>query len=327
MRVTMAGILVLMALIAGAIAQQTKDPPVAEDIPTIKVDVDLVNVLFTVRDKRGGLIANLSQDDFQVLEDGKEQSIRAFTRETDLPLTIGLLVDVSRSQENLIEIERRAAAQFFKQVLRPKDMAFLISFGHEAELLQDYTNSARLLTAALEELRVDSQAGGLHPGPVPTATRPRGTILFDSVYLAANEKLKREVGRKTIVLITDGVDQGSRVRLREAIDAAHKADTIIYSVYYVDWRAYGAFAPSDGDLRRMSEDTGGRVFRVERKYPLDVIFQELQQELRSQYSLAYSSTNPARDGGFRKIEIRPKNKEYRVQARKGYFAQPPTDAR
>ncbi len=327
MRAILAGILVLMALIATAIAQQSKEAQIPTDSAIIKVDVELVSVLFSVRDKRGGLIANLSQDDFEVLEDGKEQPIRAFTRETDLPLTIGLLVDVSRSQENLIEIERRAAAQFFKHVLRPKDMAFLISFGHEAELLQDYTNSAKLLTAALEELRVDAQVGGLHPGPVPTASRPRGTILFDSVYLAANEKLKREVGRKTIVLITDGVDQGSRIKLREAIDTAHKSDTIIYSIYYVDWRAYGAFAPGDGDLRRMSEDTGGRVYRVERKYPLDVIFQELQQELRSQYSLAYSSTNPARDGGFRKIEIRPKNKDYRVQARKGYFAQPPAGSR
>lgn len=291
------------------------------DIPTIKVDVDLVNVLFSVRDKRGALLPNLTKDDFKIYEEGKEQEIRQFSKESDLPLTIGLLVDVSRSQENLIEIERRAAEQFFRQVLRPKDMAFLISFGSEAELLQDYTNSAKLLTDGLRDLRVNSQVGGLHPGPVPTASQPRGTILFDAVYLAANEKLNKEVGRKAIVLITDGVDQGSRVKIREAIDTAHKSDAIIYSIYYADWAAYGGmFSPSDSDLKKMSEETGGRLYRVERKYTLDMIFDDLNRELRSQYSAGYSSSNPNRDGSFRKLEIRPKNKELRVQARKGYFA-------
>ncbi|MBI3683172.1 MAG: VWA domain-containing protein [Acidobacteria bacterium] len=301
--------------------QQQRPVPVETDIPTIKVDVDLVNVLFSVRDRRGGLIANLARDDFHVLEDGKEQQIRVFSRETDLPITLGLLVDVSRSQQTLIEVERRAAVQFFRQVLRPKDMAFLISFGSEAELLQDYTNSVKILSAGLEQLRVDAPAVGIHPGPAPTVSQPRGTILFDAVYLAANEKLKGEVGRKAIVLITDGVDQGSRLKLREAIEAAHKSDAIIYSIYYVDWRAYGGFGvPGDGDLRRMSEDTGGRLYKVERRYTLDMIFDELQRELRSQYSLGYAPTNPMRDGTFRKIEIRPRNKDLKAQARKGYYA-------
>ncbi|MDX1983890.1 MAG: VWA domain-containing protein [Bryobacteraceae bacterium] len=303
----------------GVFAQQKQDPP--GDIPTIKVDVDLVNVLFSVRDKRGALIPNLTKDDLKVYEDGKEQEIRVFSRESDLPLTIGLLVDVSGSQQNLIEIERRAAEQFFRQVLRPKDMAFLISFGSEAELLQDYTNSIKLLNEGLRELRVNSQVGGLHPGPVPTASQPRGTILYDAVYLATNEKLKREVGRKAVILITDGVDQGSRVKLREAIDTAHKSDAIVYSIYYFDWAAYGGmFSPGDGDLKRMSEETGGRLYKVDRKYTLDMIFEDLNRELRSQYSIAYSSTNPNKDGAFRKLEIKAKNKDLRVQARKGYFA-------
>ena len=171
----------------------------------------MVNILTSVRDKRGGLVPNLEKNDFTILEDGKPQAIKYFTKETDLPLTIGLLVDVSGSQRNLIDIERNAASQFFSQVLRKKDEAFLISFGEEAELLQDYTGSPRLLTEGLGELRVSSGVGGIGPGPVPTAGQPRGTVLYDAVYLAANEKLKSEVGRKVIVVITDGVDQGSRL--------------------------------------------------------------------------------------------------------------------
>src|SRR5690348_8849015 len=206
------GMRILLAFAVSAVLlaqtpQQQSKP--AEDAPaTIKVDVDIVNVLASVRDKRGGLVANLEKNDFTILEDGKPQEIKYFTRETDLPLTIGLLIDVSGSQRNLIDIERSAASQFFSQVLRKKDEAFLISFGEESELLQDYTNSARMLTEGLGRLRVSSGVGGLHPGPVPTAGPPRGTVLYDSVYLAANEKLKTEVGRKVIVIITDGVDQG-----------------------------------------------------------------------------------------------------------------------
>ena len=186
----------------------------------IKVDVNVVNILVSVRDKRGALIPNLEQKDFTVLEDGKAQQIKYFTRETDLPLTIGLLVDVSGSQRNLIEIERTAASQFFSQVLRPKDLAFLIMFGEEAELIQDCTSSSRQLIRALGELRVSSGVQGLHPGPVPTAGGPRGTVLYDAVSLAATDVLKSQVGRKAIVLITDGVDQGSRFTERRAIEDA-----------------------------------------------------------------------------------------------------------
>src|SRR5262249_7045980 len=196
--------------------------------------------------------------------------------ETDLPLTIGLLVDVSRSQENLIEIERRAASAFFADVLRKKDEAFVISFGEESELLQDYTNSSRLLNNALNQLRVSSGASGVHPGPVPTVGQPRGTVLYDAVYLAATDKLRSEVGRKVIVLITDGVDQGSRVTRNTAIEMAQKADAVIYSVYYVDSRFYGMFGMGggggEGELRKMSDETGGHVFKVDRKNTLESVF-------------------------------------------------------
>jgi VWFA-related protein len=295
-----------------------------DQLPTLKIDVDVVSILASVRDKKGALIPNLEKQDFTVLEDGKAQTIKYFTRESDLPLTIGLLVDVSRSQENLIDIERRAADQFFRQVLRKKDIAFLISFGEEAELLQDYTGSPRLLLDGLNQLRVSSGASGIHPGPVPTISQARGTVLFDAVYLAANDKLKGEVGRKVIVVITDGVDQGSRLSRSQAIEAAQKADAVIYSIDYEDPRYHGMFGPSgEGDLRRMSDETGGRVYKVDRKNTLDVVFKELQDEMRSQYLIGYTPTNEAKDGGYRHLEIRAANKDLKVQARKGYYAVKP----
>lgn len=298
-----------------------------EDLPTIRVDVDLVNVLFSVRDKKGALVPALTRDDFSVYEDGKKQEIKYFAHETDLPLTLGLLVDVSGSQGRLIPEEKAAAAQFFQQVLRKKDMAFLISFGADADLLQDLTGSPALLREALNELRLNSGVGGIHPGPVPTASKPKGTILYDAVYLAASEKLKSEVGRKAIVLISDGMDFGSTYTRQQAIEAAHRADTLIYSIYFVDHAAYGfgnggmmIGGASDGDLKKMSEETGGRLFHVSNSNTLKKIFDDIQAEMRSQYVIGYSSNNENSDGGFRKLEIKPTEKNLKVQARKGYFA-------
>jgi VWFA-related protein len=278
-----------------------------------------------VREKKGGLIGNLENGDFQLFEDGKEQKIKYFTREADLPLTIGLLIDISRSQMNLIGIEQQAASQFFGQVLREKDLAFLISFGPDADLLQDYTNSPRLLRKGLDGLKVNTDFGGaINSGPVPTVYQPRGTILYDAVYLAADQQLRGQVGRKALILITDGEDQGSRYKLEQAVEAAQKADAIIYSVYYVDRQFYydqgGFFGVSDSALRKLSEETGGRVIRVDKKHPLTEGFDEIQKEMRSQYAAAYTPTNGTKDGTFRRIEIRPKNHDYKVQARKGYFA-------
>lgn len=300
-------------------------PVLAQDASdaVIKVNVDLVNVLCTVRGKNGQLLGNLEKPDFRLYEDGKEQEIKYFTRETDLPLTLGLLVDVSPSQERLIETERQAANQFFQKVLRPKDQAFLISFGHEAELLQDSTNSASLLRKGLDDLKLNGAVGGLQPGPVPTAQNTAGTILYDAVFLAADERLRSEVGRKAIIVITDGVDTGSRKSRDEAIAAAQKADAIIYGIYYYDAGAYGYYGGGgggDGVLRRMAEETGGRMFRVDRRNTLDDAFREIQEEMRSQYALAYSPSNEKKDGTFRKIEIKMASKDQKVQTRKGYYA-------
>ena len=209
-------------------------------------------------------------------------------------------------------------------MLRKKDLAFLISFGEETELLQDYTGSPRLLTEGLGQLRPSSGVSGIHPGPVPTAGGPRGTVLYDAVYLAANEKLKGEVGRKVLVLITDGVDQGSRLSRNQAIEAAQKSDAVIYSIDYSDPVAYGGFGfgggGGEGELRKMSDETGGRVYKVDRKHTLDQVFKELQDEMRSQYSIAYTPTNEVKDGGYRHLEIRMSNKDLKAQFRKGYYA-------
>ena len=317
-------LIVSLALLPAPILPQDK-PAQDDKLPSISVDVSLVSILASVHDKHGGLIPNLNKDDFTILEDGKEQTIKYFSRETDLPLTIGLLIDVSASQRNLLDIERHAAHQFFSQVLRQKDEAFLISFGEDCELLQDYTNSPRLLQAGLKDLKINSGASGIGPGPVPTISQPRGTVLYDAVYLAAREKLRVEVGRKVIVLITDGVDQGSKLRIQDAIEAAQKSDAVVYSIDYADPSAYGG-GPfvfghvSDSALRQMSEQTGGRVFKVDHKHTLEDVFKQLQDEMRSQYAIGYTSTNPTQDGTFRKLDIRLADKNLKVQARKGYYA-------
>lgn len=299
----------------GLSQQKAPQPPPAEDEEVIRGGVELVNILATVRGKNNALISNLAKEDLRILEDGKEQEIRYFGRETDLPLTIGMLIDVSGSMEALIPIERKAGSEFFRQVLRNQDLAFLISFGKDSELLQDTTNSARLLERGLNELRLNSGVffGG---GPVPTANSPAGTVLYDAVFLAADERLRREVGRKVIILITDGEDTGSRVSRDKAIEAAQKADAIIYSIYYQDPR-YGG---NEGVLKRMSEETGGRVFRVDRRMNLESIFTEIQNEMRTQYSITYAPTNSVKDGGYRKLEYRLANKDYKIQARRGYYA-------
>ena len=254
----------LLVILAPAQPQSKKLPDSEETTPSIKVDVDVVNILCSVRNKAGGLVGNLSKDDFTLFEDGKPQTIKYFTRETDLPLTIGLLIDISGSQARLIEDERRAAYQFFSQVLRKKDMAFLISFGPECELLQDFTNSPRLLQSALEGLHVESGVGGLHPGPVPTASQIRGTVLFDAVYLGATDRLQKEVGRKAMVLITDGVDTASQLKPSEVSAIASSLDVPVYILvitFSLEDESHDP-KPVQGPLADLATWTGGDVLVI-----------------------------------------------------------------
>ncbi|HWE50320.1 MAG TPA: VWA domain-containing protein [Bryobacteraceae bacterium] len=326
------GTLVILPLIAIGLrtelrAQQPQQSKIEDDNgDAIKVDVDVVNLYCSVRTKQNALVGNLEKGDFDLAEDGTKQTIKYFTRETDLPLTIGLLVDVSNSQRNLIEIERRAASSFFSSVLKKKDVAFLLSFGADANLDQDITGSPQLLQDALRGMKLNGGFAGINSGPVPTMSKPRGTVLYDAVYLAANDMLAKEVGRKAIVLITDGDDQGSRETEKAAIEAAQKADAIIYGVLYVDRQFYGGFGmgySGEGVLKNMAEETGGRLFQVDRKNTLDSIFNQIQQEMRTQYAIGYTPTNSKKDGSFRKIDLRSSNKDLKIQVRKGYYALPP----
>jgi VWFA-related protein len=292
----------------------------AQDLSTIRVDVNLVNVLCTVRDRQGFLVNHLKQDDFVLLEDGAPQEIRHFAQESDLPLTVGLLVDTSNSQVRLVDSERQAAAQFFSQVIRPKDTAFLISFDAAIELLMQQANSSKSIKAGLERLSEISPHLHAHG----SIGRPGGTKLYDAVIRASTSELPKDLGRKAIILITDGEDVGSKMRVADAIDAAQKADAIVYSIYYVDYKAYGSVAriiqPGQLVLQEMSQQTGGHFFRVDKLTPLKKIFDEIQQEMRSQYSLQFVSSNDTADGRYRRLEVLLRDPNLKAQARKGYYA-------
>jgi len=319
-------LLLLFGLVVLLPAQRPQPSKPEEPQSTIRVDVEVVNVLCTVKDRKGKLINTLDKHDFEVYEDGQRQQIRYFTRETDLPLTVGLLVDTSVSQWRLVPAEQEASEIFFRRVLGAKDLAFLISFDTDVDLLQDFTGNQGLLRRGLERLRVNAPAAPTSmpstQGPFPGLQRG-GTHLYDAVYLAAREKLATEVGRKAIVLISDGEDQGSKLKLEGAVEAAQRADVILYGILFFDRSFYGyGFSGYSGDsaMKKMAEETGGRMFRVDRSKELPAAFEEISQELRSQYSIGYTPTAPRRAGGFRRLRVKTLREDLRVQARKGYYS-------
>ena len=292
-------------------------------LETLKVNVDVVNLLFNVKDKSGHLLPNLDKDEFQVAEDGKRQTIKYFKAESNLPLTIGILLDTSFSQDRVLPIEQQVGAEFLQRLLRKEDEAFLISFDVNVDLLQDYTNSAREIRKGMDAAKINGggQVGGGIPGigqgPVPVSN-PKGTLLYDAVYLAAHDKLRNEVGRKALVLLTDGEDQGSQLKLQDALEAAQKSDTIVYVLLISD-RGF-AMGTGPGLMKKLCDETGGRVISVgNNQDKLQKAFDQISEELRSQYSIGYSPTNNRHDGTFRKVEIKTKD-GYKVQSRKGYYA-------
>lgn len=307
-------------------AQKPATPP-AETVDEgnlIKVDVAVVNVLCTVRDRKGGLIDNLDKSYFEVRENGQLQPIVNFSKDNNLPLTVGVLFDSSLSQERLLPAERDAADLFFKTFLQPKDAAFLIRFDSDVELLQDVTGSIEHLREGLQGIRVHGPAPtGI--GPFPGGSFVGGTHMNDAVFLAAEDVLKNEAGRKALILITDGQDQGSKVSIDRAIEAAQRTDAMLYSILFYDSAAYGQLSgmsgySGTGALTKMAEQTGGRMFRADNDHDLRRAFDEISRELRTLYSIGYSPTNAAQDGSYRKIEVRVKAGGMKVQARKGYYA-------
>src|SRR5262252_8247696 len=310
-------------------SSQSAPPQQSEDNQkpgeTLKVNVNVVQLFFNVKDKHGALIPNLTKNEFEIAEDGKPQTIKYFTAESNLPLTLGILIDSSGSQRNVLDMEKEVGGAFLRQILTDKDEAFVISFDITVDLLQDFTRDPHRLQAALNKAKVnvDFSSGGIPGmggGPVPTQNSP-GTLLFDAVYLSSHDMLAKEVGRKAMILLTDGQDEGSRLKIKDAIEAAQKADAIVYVLLCADRGFYGGFGYSGkGDMRKLTEQTGGRVINVGNKFDkLKEAFDQIANELRSQYNIGYTPTNITQDGSYRKIEI--KNKQnYKIQARAGYYA-------
>jgi VWFA-related protein len=332
-------VFVLLLFAAGAGSAQTQSTP-SPDAPnsndsdnpteTLKVSVNVVQLFFNVKDKRGALIPNLKKEDFQVFEDGKPETIKYFTPESNLPLTLGILIDSSGSQGRVLDMEKQIGGAFLSQILTEKDLAFVIDFDVNVDLIQDFTNSVHLLKAALNSTRINTGGGGgvipgMGGGPVPTANGPRGTLLYDAIYLASHDELAQQVGRKAMIILTDGEDQGSQLKIQDAIEASQKSDSIVYVLLCADRGFYGFGGYSgEGEMKKLSQQTGGRVIDVgNNPDKLKQAFNQIADELRSQYNIGYTPTNAVRDGSFRKVEIRPKSKDYKIQARSGYYAVAP----
>jgi VWFA-related protein len=304
-----AGVLVLVVIALAAMS--AAEPPQM----TLKVGVDLVNVLCTVTDAKGRLVPGLTQQDFVIEEDGRKQDIRYFSRESELPLTLGLLIDTSPSVKPTFDQERVAASRFLDQVLRQKDLAMVIGFEKSVTLVQDFTEDLDLLRRSIDELEI---------GPVIDG----GTSLYDAVYLAANEKLKAEAGRKAVILISDGDDTTSKMRPEETMRAVHASDTVVYTIAIGGrWRGFGGYGRrgaggfgDHGTLKRLSAETGGSFFDIRDRQSFSDAFSQINQELRNQYSIGYVSSNPLKDGKYRRIKITPRDPTLRIQARKGYYA-------
>jgi VWFA-related protein len=317
---------------------------------TFAGSVKVVNVLANVHNSKNEVVKDLKQEDFAIEEDGRPQVIKYFSRETDLPMTIGLMVDTSGSQRRVLDKEKTATSDFIQQVLREdKDKAFLIKFDAEAEEMQELTSSKKKLQSALNDVEgagprqlqrrndPNSSSGGGNPRG--------GTILYDAILLASNEELKKVQGRKAMILLTDGDDHGSRSSLSECIEAAQRSDTLVYSIYFAD-QEQSNFAPSFGGpgmgrhggggggrrpqqqtrgdgkkiLQRISKETGGSYFEVTKKLSIDKIYEQIEEELRSQYNLGYTPDKSDAGSGFRKIKVAAKGKGLTVQARDGYYA-------
>lgn len=298
------------------------DAVITDSGAVISLDVQVVNVFASVRDKNGRYISNLKKDDFELKEDGKEQQIKYFASESNLPLTLGIIFDVSVSQENLIDEEKRSAQAFVQSVIGEKDLAFVISFGPDVRLEQDLTSSKTRLARSIKDLEVRGAAySPMTPGTIPSGT-PRGTVLYDAVYLAAKDVLRPTVGRKALILITDGLDQGSRVDIDEALREAQLSDTVVFSILHYDSGFHGPFGrgTADYDLGKMAKETGGTLFKPKRNGGLNSIFDEIQDHLRNQYSIGYTPENSEQDGEYRKIELDAKQRGLKVQTRRGYYA-------
>ncbi|HEX8709205.1 MAG TPA: VWA domain-containing protein [Pyrinomonadaceae bacterium] len=321
-----------------AAPQATPQPPSKDDVTlqddeVLRVSTDLTNILFTASDKQKRFVTTLRQEDIRVTEDGQPQEIFTFSRQTDLPLSLAILIDTSISEARTLPTEKAAASSFIDTVLRPdKDEAAVVSFTGDATLEQGLTGSVSRVRSALDRVEFVAPSGyiggGVVVGTPPISgtnqTNAGSTAIWDAIWVTSDEVLTQtsDKTRRAIILLTDGVDSSSRKKMDQAIERAVKADAVIYSIGIGD-EFYGGV--DQGSLRKISERTGGRAFFPQDEADLRAAFAQIQQELRSQYLVAYSPTNRSKDGTFRRVQIEVVNPELRKQNlrltyRQGYFA-------
>ena len=299
-------------------APATPQEPATPQGGVIKTRVNLVNIFATVRDKNKRIVGDLKQEDFKLAEDNQDQKIAFFSKEVNLPITLALLLDTSGSEQNMLGAIQEAGSSFLNRVLRKGDEALVMSFDSDVDLLCDFTDDRAQLSRGIRRARINIPGGGYvgnNPGPIGSS-QITGTALYDAIYLASGEKLNTEAGRKAIVIVTYAQDEGSKVRIEEAIEAAQRTDAVVHILLVYDPH-YGA---NSGAARKISDETGGRVISANSEKKLMEAFDEISQELRSQYTLGYYPSNSALDGKFRKIKIEMANKDFKVLARKGYYA-------
>src|SRR6202166_3596928 len=280
----------------------------------IRVQVNLVNLFATVRDKHKAIVTGLKQDDFQVYEDGQLQEITYFSAESNLPITVGMLMDTSGSEYYMLSGEKEAGSRFLARVMRKGELGMGMSFDTDVDLLADFTDDRGMLNRAINRAQINAPSGGMIvQRPLPSSGTG-GTNFYDAVYLAAHDKLSDEAGRKAIVILTDAEDTGSKVKLQDAIESAQRTDTVVHILLV---------AADGGDqnvAKKLTDETGGRMIVVRSEKNLEQAFDQISEELRSQYTIGYIPTNKSRDGSYRKIKVELKNKEYCALAPRGYYA-------
>ena len=307
----------LVAVLPTAPQQQATNGLTGESIKALSV---AVNVYAIAEGRHGRLIRDLDKEDFELSEDSTPQKIEYFSQETNAPLSLGVAVDTSVSQGHLLGTEQDAAKHFLRSVLRSGDQAFVMNFDLDVKLLQDFTDAAPALARAIDSAEINETGRSILQD---TAARPTGgTHLYDAVYLASNELMKARFGRKVLVLVTDGEDQGSQTSLQKSIEAAEKADVIVYSIVVSDPEFYsllGGAYHGDSSVRKIARETGGRTIRVKSIEQIGQAFEQIARELRSQYLLGYSPSDFRHDGSFRRIHVKVRGRNYVVRTRTGYY--------
>ena len=286
---------------------------------SIRVDVNLVNVTFSVRDASGKLVGDLTKDDFEVMEDAAPQKIAFFAKSVDVPLTLGLIVDASGSQEHFAKKHEQDLEVFLKDVLGLRDRAFLVGFGNHIRLVSDFSRSGQDMMGAWKSYDKDTRR---FPELGPKEDRDLGTAFYDSIYYAVSEKLAKENGRRALLLFSDGEDNSSSHDMMTAIETAQSANVLIFAIRYTEKQHGKLTARNQYGIRvmdRISRETGGMHIDAEKIDP-HTYFRQIAEELRTSYELGYYPTNARKDDTFHKVVVRPKPPGLAVRSKTGYFS-------